>query len=164
MSGAEEKDPLVFKGKMVNGTLDLNTVQMVCVPSKPHYAEVDLCLKDGWSFVVAEVVGNSLSFEEKKKLGYEIEKRWNAYKNAPQNTIEGVALQPATVSSKSWTAAINAMESNLKTAGRPSQPGHLQQLKQAIALVRQEAFLINHKPGGTLDLYLENIEQANCLR
>jgi hypothetical protein len=40
----------------------------------------------------------------------------------------------------------------------------VQQLKQAIALVRKEAFLINHKPGGTLDQYLENLESATCLR
>lgn len=58
--------------------------EMVCVPSKPHYAEVDLCLKSGddgksgMNMVVGQVVGSWLSFEEKKKLGYEIEKRWNA--------------------------------------------------------------------------------------
>lgn len=69
---------LVFKGKYLNGTIDLSITEMVCIPSKPHYAEVDLCLKDNWNHVVAQIVGESLSFEEKKKLGYEIEKRWNA--------------------------------------------------------------------------------------
>lgn len=85
MSGAEDKNTLVFKGRIVNGTMDLSITPMICVPSKPHYAEVDICLQDGWNHVVAEIVGDSLSFEEKKKLGYEIVKRWNAYKIAPQH-------------------------------------------------------------------------------
>jgi hypothetical protein len=78
---------LKFHGDYIKGgagTIDLDLAEMVCVPSKPHYAEVDLCLrsgddgKSGMNMVIGEVVGNWLSFDEKKKLGYEIERRWNA--------------------------------------------------------------------------------------
>ena len=68
---------------MIAGTIDMDRAKMVCVPSKPHYAEVDLCMRSGddgnsgMEVVVGEVVGNWLSFEEKKRLGYEIERRWN---------------------------------------------------------------------------------------
>ena len=68
---------LKFTGETASGEMDLNVTKMVCVPSKPHYAEVDLCLKDGMNVVIGQVVGSWLSFDEKKKLGYEIERRWN---------------------------------------------------------------------------------------
>lgn len=69
---------LIFKGTVFNGSLDLVETQMVCVPSKPHYADVDICLRsDNCNIMVAAIDNNCLSFEEKKKLGYEIEKRWN---------------------------------------------------------------------------------------
>lgn len=73
---------LNFKGTVFNGPMDMASTKFVCVPSKPHYAAVDLCLKadgnKGCNIVVAEIDNNCLSFDEKKKLGYEIEKRWNA--------------------------------------------------------------------------------------
>jgi hypothetical protein len=70
---------LIFKGMVFNGSLDLTEAKMVCVPSKPHYADVDICLKsDNCNIGVAGIENDSLSFEEKKKLGYEIVKRWNA--------------------------------------------------------------------------------------
>ncbi|BCE02959.1 hypothetical protein [Marinicellulosiphila megalodicopiae] len=71
---------LNFKG-VFSGEMDLDEAKMVCVPSKPHYGTVDICLKnDGvtGNFCVLDVDCNSLSFEEKQKLGYEVEKRWNA--------------------------------------------------------------------------------------
>jgi len=70
---------LIFKGEMINGKIDLDNVEMVCVPSKPIYAEVDLCLKDGMNIVIAQIEGRCLSFEQKQKLGYEIVKRSNAH-------------------------------------------------------------------------------------
>lgn len=70
---------LVFKGTVFNGSLDLDDVKMICVPSKPHYAAVDICLKsEGCNISIADIDNDCLSFEEKKKLGYEIEKRWNS--------------------------------------------------------------------------------------
>lgn len=73
---------LSFSGDIANGNLDMNTTKMVCVPSKPRYAEVDLCLKSdnskGMNLCIGQIVSDWLTFEEKQKLGYEIEKRWNA--------------------------------------------------------------------------------------
>ena len=75
---------LTFHGDMVSGDMDMDKAEMVCVPSKPRYAGVDLCLKSGddgksgMNLVIGEVSGDWLSFDEKKKLGYEIAKRWNA--------------------------------------------------------------------------------------
>lgn len=75
---------LNFNGDYANGSIQMNTTNMVCVPSKEIYAEVDICLKadndKGMNLCIGKVVGNWLSFKEKQKLGYEIEKRWNAYK------------------------------------------------------------------------------------
>ena len=74
---------LNFTGDIASGNIDMDKAEMVCVPSKPKYADVDLCLKSGddgksgMNLVVAQVVGDWLYFEEKQKLGYEIEKRWN---------------------------------------------------------------------------------------
>ena len=77
------ENDLVFttdNGGFFSGTIDMKSAEMVCVPSKEQYAEVDLCLKDGMNFQVAEILGKSLSFAEKKKLGKEIESRWNQAK------------------------------------------------------------------------------------
>ena len=74
---------IIFTGEYANGTIDMDIAEMLCIPSKPHYAEVNLCLrsgddgKSGMNMVIGEVVGSWLSFEEKKKLGYEIANRWN---------------------------------------------------------------------------------------
>ena len=68
---------LKFKGYIFNGIMELDTTKMVCVPSKPKYADVDICLKDGMNVVIARIYNDDLSFEEKKKLGYEIATRWN---------------------------------------------------------------------------------------
>lgn len=75
-----EENPLYFKGRIFNGDMDLNKAKLICIPSKPHYAEVDLCLTEGeysLNVVVAQILNNDLSFEEKKKLGYEMARRWN---------------------------------------------------------------------------------------
>ncbi len=70
---------LTFKGIVFNGSLELDSTAMVCVPSKPHYAQVDICLRADCNVVVASIDNNCLSFEEKQKLGHEIVKRWNDY-------------------------------------------------------------------------------------
>lgn len=74
---------LIFKGQVFNGSLDMSLTEFVCVPSKPHYAAVDLCLREngttGPNICVADIDNNCLSFDEKKKLGFEIEKRWNQH-------------------------------------------------------------------------------------
>ena len=80
-----EENTLKFTGDTAHGELDMDTTKMVCIPSKPHYAVVELCLKDGMNLVIGEVIGSWLSFEEKTKLGHEIEKRWNAYKPPASN-------------------------------------------------------------------------------
>lgn len=64
-------------------SIDLGSALLVCIPSKPKYAEVDLCIQATVNHAplgVIEIFGKSLSFEEKKKLGDEIVKRWNFYK------------------------------------------------------------------------------------
>ena len=74
---------LKFKGNVFNGEMDLDKVKFVCIPSKPQYAAVDLCLTEGensFNIVIGEILNRDLSFEEKKKLGYEIERRWNSFK------------------------------------------------------------------------------------
>jgi uncharacterized small protein (DUF1192 family) len=78
---------LTFTGDIASGTMDMNTTEMVCVPSKEKYAEVDLTLKDGMNFCIGKVVGRWLSFEEKKKLGYEIERRWNLVTDKNKNEL-----------------------------------------------------------------------------
>lgn len=70
---------LKFKG-LFTGEMNLDEVVMVCVPSKEKYSEVDLCFKavdNSINYCVAQIDCNSLSFEEKKKLGYKIQDRWN---------------------------------------------------------------------------------------
>lgn len=62
--------------------------EMVCVPSKAKYSEVDLCLRNGMNIQVAEINGRSVSFDDRIKLGHEIEKRWNFH-----SAMEGIARQ-----------------------------------------------------------------------
>ena len=69
---------LIFKGEVFNGTMDLDKTDFVCVPS-PKYKQVDLCLKDGWNIVIGTLRNSDLSYEEKEKLGKEIERRWNYF-------------------------------------------------------------------------------------
>ncbi|MCG7545366.1 hypothetical protein MHM93_14390 [Pseudoalteromonas sp. MM17-2] len=72
---------LIFSGAVFNGSIDMDETEFVCVPSKPHYAAVDLCLRAngdaGPNIAIADINNNSLPFEQKKKLGHEMEKRWN---------------------------------------------------------------------------------------
>lgn len=68
-----------FNGLVV-GELDMAETDMICIPSKPRYQDVDLCFKDGWNIQIGEISGSSVSFEDRQKIGYEIAKRWNAYK------------------------------------------------------------------------------------
>ena len=72
---------LTFNGDIVSGTLKLDEAEMVCVPAKEHYNSVALCFRNPTSSMNIEVAGiecNWLDYENKKLLGYEIEKRWNA--------------------------------------------------------------------------------------
>lgn len=74
---------LVFTGEVVFGEMDMDTTKMVCVPVS-KYSEVSICLKSnkdtGSNIVVSQITSDGLKFHEKEKLGFEIEKRWNGYK------------------------------------------------------------------------------------
>lgn len=78
----KKQNEIKFTGEIVNGTINLDLAQMVCVPHI-KYRSVELCIKtgddgeSGWNLGVGDIVGDSLPFEEKVKLGKEIEKRWN---------------------------------------------------------------------------------------
>lgn len=74
---------ITFKGDVVTGDLPLAEAKLVCVPAKPHYNVVDLCFKaGGCNAQVAAINTSWLSHDDKKALGYEIEKRWNGYDKA----------------------------------------------------------------------------------
>ena len=70
-----------FKGEIISGKMNLDNTKMVCIP-KHKYQDVDLCLKSdndkGFNILFAEIKCTGLSYEEKKKIGYEIERRWNS--------------------------------------------------------------------------------------
>ena len=73
-----------FQGNLVTGESDLNTAQIICIPSKPRYEEVDLCLRDNEhspSVHVGRIKSSYLPFEESIKIGTEIENRWIGYAN-----------------------------------------------------------------------------------
>ena len=60
--------------------IDLNTTEMSCIPSKEKYSEVDLCLNSGVPIQIGEILRKKLlSFEDRIKIGKEVEKRWNSY-------------------------------------------------------------------------------------
>ena len=68
-----------FNGGLVTGETDLDTAQIICIPSKPRYADVDLCLRDtpnSSSVQIGEIKASYLMFEERIKIGREIERRW----------------------------------------------------------------------------------------
>lgn len=67
-----------FNGPIIEGEIDMDKTDMVCIPSKEKYANVDLCFKDGMNIQIGGIEGRSVSFEDRKKIGYEIEKRWNS--------------------------------------------------------------------------------------
>ena len=68
-----------FTGDIVSGDCDLEKTKMVCVPSH-KYQTVELCLKSdekkGFNIVIGSV-DCAIDYSDKKKLGLEIEKRWN---------------------------------------------------------------------------------------
>ena len=68
---------ITFKGDTVTGELQLSDAEMVCVPAKEKYNEVDLCFRSGMNIQVAGINVGWLDYENKKILGYEIENRWN---------------------------------------------------------------------------------------
>lgn len=68
-----------LKSDFCKGEIYLDTAEMVCIPSKPHYQEVELAFKRGANLVIATVNENCIPFEDRIILGNEIEKRWNAY-------------------------------------------------------------------------------------
>ena len=80
---------IVFKGNRIEGEIPFS-YEMVCIPSKDKYSEVDLCLKDGMNIQIAEINGKSATFESRKELGYEIEKRWNSYYGMLNTLIEDI--------------------------------------------------------------------------
>jgi hypothetical protein len=61
---------------------NLHNLKMSCIPSKPKYGEVDLCffIDGGAPVGLAGVETNYLNFANRKILGREIARRWNAYK------------------------------------------------------------------------------------
>jgi hypothetical protein len=76
---------LKFNGDIVSGDLDLQNSEMLCVPAKEHYNIVDIAFKNpgqSMNISVAEISASWLNYENKKVLGYEIEKRWNAAKQS----------------------------------------------------------------------------------
>ena len=70
-----------FKGEYLSGKCDLDTTNMICIPAKEKYNEVDICLKSdnetGANVSVCVIDGLSLPYDQKKILGYEIVRRWN---------------------------------------------------------------------------------------
>lgn len=67
---------------MEHAVMNLDEVEMVCVPSKPKYGEVDLCLQrscNHMNLVIGTVNEEWLSFEDRIKIGKEIAKRWNNF-------------------------------------------------------------------------------------
>lgn len=127
-----------FSGEYVTGKCNLDTTDMVCVPSKPHYNEVDLCLKsdgrEGMNVAFCTINTKALSFEEKKKLGYEIERRWNELARLQQ---ENKQLQ---LKNKELVEAVNLLKSGI----RNSINCHW--------LKRQELFGIHHCSGCSFGL------------
>lgn len=85
-----------FKGEYLSGKCDLDVTKMICVPSKEHYNEVDICLKadsdTGMNISVCVIDGVSLPFDQKKILGYEIVRRWNECSRL-ENLIKSNQLQ-----------------------------------------------------------------------
>ena len=71
---------LAFKGHVFNGDLDLDDSVLLSIPSKPHYAAVNLSFKcKGFNASVLTVSNDDLDFYNKQKFGKELEKRWNEY-------------------------------------------------------------------------------------
>lgn len=69
---------LQFSGNVFNGDVDLVDAELVSVPSKPHYACVDIAVKtERFNIGIMEVTNSDLPFDEKKKLGAEVARRWN---------------------------------------------------------------------------------------
>jgi len=70
-----------FKGNIVSGNCDLEYTKLVCVPSH-KYQTVELCLKSNGTKGMNIVIGSidcAIDYPDKKKLGFEIEKRWNEF-------------------------------------------------------------------------------------
>ena len=66
---------LVFKGPVVTGELELNDSVLLSVPAKKMYNTVDLAFKcKGMNAGFAEICTSALDYENKVKLGAEIEK------------------------------------------------------------------------------------------
>lgn len=75
------------KFDFVEGSFDTQRVEMLCVPSDKH-GRVELCIKEpgnNWNFPIAKIqlhskdlyVDFKATFEDAKKLGEEIARRWN---------------------------------------------------------------------------------------
>ena len=99
---------LRFKGPFLKGEIDLNASQMTSVPTKEQYNEVDLTLTNESTkglLQIACIDGESLAFEEKVKLGAEIEKRWNEhqeFKALLESNFESMVSQR---DDENWTKA-----------------------------------------------------------
>lgn len=75
------------KWDFCEGSFDTQRVEMLCVPSDKHGC-VELCIKEPgshWNFPIAKIklhskdlyVDFKATFEDAKKLGEEIARRWN---------------------------------------------------------------------------------------
>ena len=72
------------KWNFSKGTFDTKEVKMLCVPSDKH-GEINLCIKDGFNYAIAEIklysgnlyVNFKETYDDAVKLGNEIARRWN---------------------------------------------------------------------------------------
>ena len=85
MMGKTEKQVYTPVFSFCSGTLN-SELPMICIPSN-KYKEVQICLKDGWSYPIATIKLSNINrlidaektYEDTAKLGYEITRRWNAF-------------------------------------------------------------------------------------
>jgi len=77
-------DNITFRGNIASGDMNLDTAILVCVPSKERYNEVDICIasdENSTNLRVGDCDSTWLPWDDRKKLGYEIARRWNIIPN-----------------------------------------------------------------------------------
>ncbi len=75
-NGVSEQKNIIKLSEKEN--IDLTKAEFVCIPSKQKYAQVELCIRPepGYmSFTVGEIDTRRLSFDDRIKIGKEIESR-----------------------------------------------------------------------------------------